>query len=113
MIKEQSHRRFTRQGHNLLLEQNISVGDALCGFSFNFVHLNGTNYHVTSTNVIDGTSYGKIKNLGMPIKNSNRFGDLFIKFIINFPPSLIDKNNITSILPESKSLQGKTVHMEF
>ena len=113
MLKEKPHRRFSRNGYNLFLEQNISVGDALCGFSFNFVHLNGSNYHVVSEEIIDGNKYGIIKNLGMPLKNSNNFGDLFIKFIINFPPKLINHNDITSILPEVKELVGQRVFMEF
>lgn len=74
---------FKREGIDLILEKNISIKEALCGFSFNIDHLSGKSYTLRNSKVISPNSRTSINNLGL--KRGNNVGKLDIIFIIDFP----------------------------
>ena len=68
----------------------------MVGFSFRCKHLNSKVYTFRSSKTVNYDSIYSIKNLGMPFKNSNSCGTLYIKFDIVFPQikELTDEQHI-------------------
>jgi DnaJ family protein A protein 2 len=86
---------------NLILEQEITLKESLCGFTFELKYLNGKSY---TLNNIKGTiiqhGHNKvIPNLGLTreINGKTTTGNLIVQFKIKYPDSLsseqIDKLN--------------------
>jgi DnaJ family protein B protein 4 len=87
---------FERSGLDLIWKKEISLKDALCGFSFELTHLNGKSYAIRNSS---GTiiSPGYTKSIpGMGIKRDNHCGKLIILFSISFPKTL-DKECIEKL----------------
>jgi len=89
---------FERQGLNLIIKKEISLKEALCGFSFNIKHINGSSYCIKNTNIVLPGQKVAISNLG--IKRDGNIGNLMIDYTIIFPSSLDNdkKELITNIL---------------
>ena len=79
---------FIRQGLDLLLNKQITLKQALCGFEFDIKHLNGKIYKFCNRegNILHNNFEKIIENLGM--KRENYVGNLIIKFNVIFPNSL-------------------------
>jgi DnaJ-class molecular chaperone len=87
-IKVTNLTEFTRSGLDLIIEKNITLKEALCGFSFEIKYLNGKMYTLNNNkgNIIP-PEYKKIyPNMG--ITRGNHKGNMIIHFHINFPNSL-------------------------
>ena len=82
-IKINNNTLFKREGINLILEKNITIKDALCGFSFNIDHLSGKSYTLRNSKVISPNTRTSINNLGF--KRGNNTGQLEIIFNVIFP----------------------------
>jgi DnaJ-class molecular chaperone len=92
---------FTRQGMDLHLIKKISLKESLCGFTFEFDHLNGKRISMnnnTGNNVIKPGSKKVINGLGF-MKDSN-IGNMIIEFDVKFPDTLTDeqKESLKTIL---------------
>ena len=75
---------FKRDGIHLILNKEITLKEALCGFEFNFTHLNNEIYYIKNYNNIIYPTYQKIlPQLGL--KRNNIYGHLVISFTILFP----------------------------
>lgn len=88
-IKQEKHAVFTREGQDLHAKCEISLGEALSGFSkIMFTQLDGRGLRITSPpgNVIKPGDILKIPNEGMPSK-SGKIGCLYVKVHIVFPDS--------------------------
>jgi DnaJ homolog subfamily A member 2 len=88
VLKQSQNEAFTRRGSNLLVEKEISLTDALCGFQFCITQLDGRHLLVTSKpgSVINPGDIKSIPNEGMPTwKHPDERGYLFVTFTINFP----------------------------
>lgn len=88
-IKQTPHAVFTREGQDLHASCDISLGEALSGFSkVMFTQLDGRGLRITSPagNVIKPGDILKIANEGMPSK-SGKIGALYVKVNIVFPES--------------------------
>ncbi len=48
MLATAKHESITRHGDTLVVDKEVSLGDALCGFSFDFVHLDGRRLKIHS-----------------------------------------------------------------
>lgn len=82
---------FKRQGLDLIYEKNISLKDALCGFSFQLKHLNGKTYTLNnSQGSIVVPEYQKTMP-GMGLTRENHTGNLIIHFHIDFPEKLTEQ----------------------
>ena len=70
----------------------LSLEEALLGFSKRVSHLDGHLVEISSSEVVQPFSWKVIGNEGMPKKNvHSEFGDLQAKMLINFPKTLSDK----------------------
>jgi len=114
IVQEKDHEMFKRKGADLLLMKDISVNQALTGFSHKFNHLDGRELIIKSKpgEVIEceveigGKTMPymtKVANEGMPSKG-NPFvkGDLYVMFHVKFPKKIDPKvaAQISKLLPE-------------
>ena len=85
------HATFTRNDTDLIYNHKITLKESLCGFSFELDHINGNSYNINNKNgnIITPNYSKEINNLGI-IKN-NKCGKLIIKFSIDFPSQLTEK----------------------
>ena len=81
---------FQRDGLNIIYNKNISLKEALCGFSFNLSFINGKVYTINNNtgNIIYPDYLKEIPDMGFT-RGSNT-GKLIIKFSISFPEQLDD-----------------------
>jgi len=99
-IKIENNSIFKRAGLDLILEKDISLKEALCGFSFEINYLNGKSYTLNNNkgNIIQ-PNYKKIyQNMGLV--RGNHTGNMIINFNIKFPEKLDNEQieNLEKIL---------------
>jgi len=87
-IKIENHSDFKRHGLDLDYTKIISLKEALCGFSFDIQHLNGTCYKINNNSgtIIHPSFKKTIPKKGMV--RDGMEGNLNIHFIIEFPKTL-------------------------
>jgi DnaJ homolog subfamily A member 2 len=88
VLKQTQHATFICRGGNIIVEREISLTDALCGFQFSIRQLDGRQLIVTSTpgSVITPGDVKSIPNEGMPTwKRPDDRGYMFVKFKVAFP----------------------------
>ena len=96
-FRVQHHLRYDRNGNDLISNHPISVLDLITGTSFEFNTISGKTLEVTIKPKTQPFMQLKLAGQGMPIINSNRFGDQII-LLKPFIPDIIDKRIIDSIL---------------
>jgi DnaJ-class molecular chaperone len=86
-IIDKEHSKFKRINEiDLITTHEINLYDIYKGFSFKIKHLDGEIINIKSrpeSFIQQGHFYQKIDGKGLP--NENQRGDLFIRYIINFP----------------------------
>lgn len=82
---------FKRSGLDLILEKNISLKEALCGFTFEINYINGKSYTLNNNkgNIIPH-GYNKIYP-GMGLKRGGHKGNMIIIFNVSFPDKLSEE----------------------
>lgn len=88
IVKEKKHPVFSRNGPDLSITLNISLAEALCGFTRTVTHLDGRKLciQVPEGEVTAPNSVKVIRNEGMPVRGSSMlFGSLFVFFKVDFP----------------------------
>jgi len=101
VIQTAKHPRFTRKGNDLHTKVHISLLEALTGFKTTMKHLDNHEVTLERSDITKPGFVMKVKGEGMPIKEqSSDFGDLYVKFVVDFPDSLTDsqKESIKTIL---------------
>jgi len=90
-VKIINHTEFIRKGLDLIYERNISLKEALCGFSFPLKYINGKNYtiHNQRGNIVPNDFIKTISKMG--ITREGHKGNLIIHFKITFPTSLTEE----------------------
>jgi len=79
---------FVRNGLDLILEKQISLKNALCGFSFEMKYINGKSYTIhNNAGTIIHPGYKKIIP-SMGLVRENHTGSLIIQFKVQFPEKL-------------------------
>jgi DnaJ-class molecular chaperone len=87
---EDNHPQFRREGDTgLIVEQRVSLKDALCGFTFELVHLNGRSYKFNCKPCSITGSMNETKV--MPGLGYSDGGALKIKFSIELPTELTEE----------------------
>jgi len=91
VVREVPHPIFTRDGDDLKMDMEISLREALLGFTRTIVHLDG--HKVTIQNKPGHTTQPfevqVIEGEGMPLHGTPSLkGNLHVKFIVKFPDSL-------------------------
>ena len=80
---------FKRSGMDLIYNKKTTLKEALCGFTFEIVHLNGKHLSINNKNnhsVIKPNFTKVVPQLGMV--RDNNYGNLLIVFDVEFPDSL-------------------------
>ena len=88
-IYDKDHEKFKRvNDFDLMMMHYINLYDIYKGFSFKFTHLDGKEITVQSrpeSLVEQGHFYQKLQGYGLPNQLNFSRGDLFIRYIVNFP----------------------------
>lgn len=95
---------MTREGNNLVYRKEISLSEALCGLEFVIKHLDNRKILLKTDKIITPNTVMKISNEGMPVRKQDlTYGDLIIRFVINFPFKLSNerKKFLKRILPKA------------
>jgi len=91
---------FERRNNNLCTKINISLCESLIGFTHTIKDINNNDIVIISPSV-KHKDIKTMKGKGMPIFNTNNYGDLIIEFNVIYPSNeFISKNkeNITKFL---------------
>ena len=90
-IKIENTTQFERKGIDLIINKNISLKDALCGFSFELKYINGKVYTLNnnSGNIIPPEYIKTIPNMGLT--REGHTGNLLIHFHVEFPEKLSEE----------------------
>jgi len=83
--------KLERRGVDLWYTHEITLKEALCGFSFDMKYLQNNSYRITNTkgNIIHPEFTKVLPEMGM--KRENMVGNLIIKFQIVFPTTLSEE----------------------
>ncbi|GAM27286.1 hypothetical protein SAMD00019534_104610 [Acytostelium subglobosum LB1] len=105
ILQQKEHTSFMRDGDDLIMEQKITLLEALTGFTFYIKHLDDRVLTVTNppAKIITPNAIKCIHNEGMPkYRNPMEKGKLIVKFVVNFPTD-------GQIAPESAKLLEKVL----
>ena len=86
---------FKRQNLDLFCDKELSLKEALCGFSFEFIHINGKKLSINNNNPVTIIKDGQLQvfhELGM--KQHGRIGNLIFTFRVKFPNELTDAQRV-------------------
>jgi DnaJ family protein A protein 2 len=87
----EEHTLFKRNGLDILVEKNITIKDALCGFVFDIEHINGKKFSFNSSsgNIIRDGLIKTIPRLGL--QRGNECGNLNVVFRVTYPDKLSEE----------------------
>lgn len=91
IFQEVPHPTYKRDGDHLYFSKEISLVDALTGFSMEATHVDGHKFTIDIEDVTECDQVVRVPGKGMPRRRGNGFGDLFITFEVEFPDSLSQK----------------------
>lgn len=106
VVDEKPHAVFMRDGNDLVLNQEISLVEALTGKILELTTLDGRNLIVPMTEIYKPGYEVIVSNEGMPIsKEPRRKGNLRIKFDVKYPSRLTteQKSDLKRVLGGSSS----------
>lgn len=106
VVDEKPHAVFMRDGNDLVLNQEISLVEALTGKILELTTLDGRNLVVPITEIYKPGYEVIVSNEGMPIsKEPRRKGNLRIKFDVKYPSRLTteQKSDLKRVLGGSSS----------
>lgn len=99
-IKVANETAFKRSGLDLIFEKNITLKEALCGFSFEIKYLNGKSYTLNNNkgNIIPPEYRKMYPNMGL--SRGDHKGNMIIHFHVDFPENLTPEqiNSLSEIL---------------
>ena len=81
-IKEVEEKDWIRDNNNLKHTIHLSYNQALNGITYTLKHINGQNIPLDLPPFNSSKQTIVVQNMGMPIKDTDKFGDLFIDFDI-------------------------------
>merc|ERR1712166_1257204 len=96
------HKRYTRIQADLALQKELTLKEALCGYSFFIKHINGIDWvriHSKPGQVVQPNSVIILEGLGLPQKgNRSTRGNLYVRFNVILPQNnTLNKNNLIQI----------------
>ena len=92
MITLARHNLFERVGNDLKMTLYLSLSEALLGFTRKIPHLDGRTVELEWNGTTAHLAERRVKGEGMPVTGRpDRFGDLVITYMINYPRSITDK----------------------
>jgi DnaJ family protein A protein 2 len=87
----ENDKNFVRKGNDLYKNVSITLKESLLGLNYELHDLNDKINHIRLEGVLKPSSIKEIKELGMPIKNKEKFGNMYLKFKVKFPKKLNKK----------------------
>lgn len=111
--KQSVNEEFEREGHDLIIKKDISLGDALSGAKVLIKHLDNREIllSVPAGEIVSPGEKRKIVGQGMPMLNRpDQFGDLIVVLSIVMPKSLTAQQleAIKHILPPTKLVYNES-----
>lgn len=92
VVDEKPHPIFKRDGNDLLMDQEITLLEALTGKNLELTTLEGRNLTIPLNDIIKPGYEMIVPNQGMPIsKEPNKRGNLRIKFDVKYPSRLTNE----------------------
>lgn len=87
--KERSDLEWKRLGNDLRVQVNLTLREALLGFTRKVTHLDGHSVEFSTQAVTSPGQVVRISHEGMPVKDvPSQFGDLYVQMGIKFPKEL-------------------------
>ena len=113
IVNFREHKYFKRKNFDLYMEKDILLSEALCGFEFKVIHLDGREIIIKSGDVINTNDEYIIKEEGLSDLNLN-IGNLIVKFNIIFPDFLNNERKLylKKLLPVNNEKITKNDSME-
>eukprot|EP01083_Nonionella_stella_P259531 886046_1 len=104
ILRYVKHNVFERMGADLMMTKKITLKQSLCGYDILITHLNRYTIRLKSIKgeIVQPGQLKVVYSKGMPQKgNSNLYGNLYVKFEIEFPSELNEeiRNKIGHLLP--------------
>ncbi|OQV13317.1 DnaJ-like protein subfamily B member 4 [Hypsibius exemplaris] len=102
VIKDKPHPLFKREGHDLIHTIKLSLRDALCGGTIQVPTIEGVKVALPLTDITKPHTVKRIPGRGLPVpKQTDKRGDLIVKFDIVFPDGLpqATKDILKDLLP--------------
>eukprot|EP00331_Platyophrya_macrostoma_P009905 CAMPEP_0176423324 /NCGR_PEP_ID=MMETSP0127-20121128/10217_1 /TAXON_ID=938130 /ORGANISM="Platyophrya macrostoma, Strain WH" /LENGTH=352 /DNA_ID=CAMNT_0017804255 /DNA_START=71 /DNA_END=1129 /DNA_ORIENTATION=+ len=91
-IVEVPHPVFTRKDNDLHMKMNLTLHQALLGFSKKVKHLDGRILTIESDKVVQPGQILKVEGEGMPLHEySSQHGDLYIEYVVNIPKKFTEE----------------------
>jgi len=92
-IVVEEHEYFQRENNDLIYQKTITLKDALCGFSFDFLHLNKKSYLLNNekNHMVISPGFRKSIN-GLGFQRNSQSGNLVIEFSVDFPENINEEN---------------------
>ena len=108
-IEVNEHEYYDRDNNDLIMKKEVSLNDALCGFTFKIKDINDNELIVTTDKIIDVEPMGLVGK-GLPDIDSpetNTYGNIVILFDVIFPETLDKetKEALRKLLPDSETLE--------
>ncbi|KAI8057315.1 hypothetical protein BDF22DRAFT_670799 [Syncephalis plumigaleata] len=88
VVRQLPHATFTRDGHHLHMQRNITLLEALVGFKHEFKHLDGHTVTLEREQVTPSGYTQVITGQGMPITSTSNYGDLHVQYSVVYPDTL-------------------------
>ena len=91
-VIEMKHKRFERRGNDLYTTLNLTLEEALLGFSKDVDHLDDHVVTIEKTRVTQPGEVEVIKGEGMPHQSDpSSFGDLFVEYHVDIDPNFTEE----------------------
>merc|ERR1719491_2511738 len=88
-LKAEKHHRFARRGDDLHMDLQVSLREALLGWTQTIRHLDGHSIEIGTQSVTKPFQVINVKGEGMPLRDdAASFGSLYVKVEVLFPPQL-------------------------
>jgi len=94
ILKELPDKRFSRSENDLRTTINISLKQALLGFSKTLIHLNKEEILIEKNEVTQPGDVIKVKDKGMPLYANSGYGDLYVTVNVEFPDNLTEQQKL-------------------
>jgi len=88
-LKMKKHSKFERRGDDLHLSMQVSLREALLGWTQTIQHLDGHTIEIGTSSVTKPFQVFQVKDQGMPLRDDPAsFGNLYVKVEVVFPKTL-------------------------
>ncbi|PJF19762.1 hypothetical protein PSACC_00370 [Paramicrosporidium saccamoebae] len=88
VIRTEEHPMYQRDGIHLYTTVNLTLREALLGFKKDIVQLDGTTIELVRKDTTQSDFVERLVGQGMPRKDSNKRGDLFVKYRVILPSKI-------------------------